>query len=242
MFWCLGFNHFYVQSPCDPLIEDYTEIFYITDKRDISSIHSKMSLGGPRSMRKVNGMSYIFINFYVPALTPCLNSTETSLQLSEKKPSLWSGAYTIISATWNPCYIASERPPQKKTQLPVFLGVDSLLQICLPHHCLAMRPEHSSIVAGDRFRGNVFTEPLPSIELLRLLGIMPQYFSSRVSMADAEINTLCSLYVPLIIIELNSISEHFSIYYFLPCGSVLFRLHCKRRIIEILLPSNQNRN
>jgi hypothetical protein len=40
-------------------------------------------------------------------------------------------------------------------------------------------PEHrkhrSSVVAHVRFRGNVFTEPLPSNELFRLLGVMSQY-------------------------------------------------------------------
>jgi hypothetical protein len=34
-------------------------------------------------MRKIDGLSLIFINFYVPALIPRLNSTKTSLQLSE---------------------------------------------------------------------------------------------------------------------------------------------------------------
>jgi hypothetical protein len=34
----LGFNHFYMQSPCNPLIEDYTEIFYMTDEGDIPSM------------------------------------------------------------------------------------------------------------------------------------------------------------------------------------------------------------
>jgi hypothetical protein len=34
-------------------------------------------------MRKVDGLSFIFVKFYVPALTPRLSSTETSLQLSE---------------------------------------------------------------------------------------------------------------------------------------------------------------
>jgi hypothetical protein len=42
-----------------------------------------MSLREPKSMRKIVGLSLIFIDFYVPALTPRLNSTETSLQLSE---------------------------------------------------------------------------------------------------------------------------------------------------------------
>jgi hypothetical protein len=64
------------------LIEDYTEIFYMIDKGDSPSIQCNMSLGPPTSMRKVDGLCLIFIDFYVPALTPRLNSTETSLQLS----------------------------------------------------------------------------------------------------------------------------------------------------------------
>jgi hypothetical protein len=42
-----------------------------------------MSHRGPKSMRKVDDLSLIFIDFYVPALTPHLNSTESSLQPSE---------------------------------------------------------------------------------------------------------------------------------------------------------------
>jgi hypothetical protein len=34
-------------------------------------------------MRKVDGLSFIFIDFYVPVFTTHLNSTETSLQISE---------------------------------------------------------------------------------------------------------------------------------------------------------------
>jgi hypothetical protein len=34
-------------------------------------------------MRKLDGPNFISIDFYVPALTPCLNSPETWLQLSE---------------------------------------------------------------------------------------------------------------------------------------------------------------
>jgi hypothetical protein len=52
----LGFNHFYVLSPCNPLIEDYTEIFYMTDEGDVPSIQCKMSLRGPKCMRKVDGL------------------------------------------------------------------------------------------------------------------------------------------------------------------------------------------
>jgi hypothetical protein len=66
-----------------PFIEEYTEIFHTTDEEDIPSIQCKMSLKGLKYMRKVDGLSLIFIDFYVPVLTPCLNDTETSLQLSE---------------------------------------------------------------------------------------------------------------------------------------------------------------
>jgi hypothetical protein len=55
----------------------------MTDKGDIPFIQCKMNLGGPKSMRKVDGLSLMFIDFYVPAHTPLLNSTETWLQLSE---------------------------------------------------------------------------------------------------------------------------------------------------------------
>jgi hypothetical protein len=52
-------------------------------KGDILSIQCKMSLRGPKYMRKVDGLSLILIYFYVPVLTPYLNSTETSLKFSE---------------------------------------------------------------------------------------------------------------------------------------------------------------
>jgi hypothetical protein len=55
------------------------------DEGDIPSIQytCKMSLRGPKSVRKVDDLSPIYVYFYVPALTSRLNSTETSLQLSE---------------------------------------------------------------------------------------------------------------------------------------------------------------
>jgi hypothetical protein len=53
------------------------------DKGDIPYIQFKMSFRGPKSVRKVDGLNLIFIHFYVPALTPRLSSTGTSLQLTE---------------------------------------------------------------------------------------------------------------------------------------------------------------
>jgi hypothetical protein len=72
-----------VWSSCNRLTDDYTEIFYMIGEGDIPFVQFKMNLKGPKSMRKVDGLSLIFIHFYVPALTPRLNSTETSLQVSE---------------------------------------------------------------------------------------------------------------------------------------------------------------
>jgi hypothetical protein len=79
----LGFNHFYVQSPCNPLIEDYIQIFYMIDEWDIPSVQCKMIVSGHKPMRKVDVLSFILIDFYVLALTSRLNSIETLLQLSE---------------------------------------------------------------------------------------------------------------------------------------------------------------
>jgi hypothetical protein len=64
------------QSPCNPFIKDYTKIFYMIDKGDIPSIRCRMSFKGPESMRNVDGLRLIFIDFYVPMLPPCLNSTD----------------------------------------------------------------------------------------------------------------------------------------------------------------------
>jgi hypothetical protein len=67
-----GFSHFYMQSPCNPLI-----------RRLNRDILCKMNLRRPRPMRNIHGLSLIFITFDVPALTPVLNNSENSLQLSE---------------------------------------------------------------------------------------------------------------------------------------------------------------
>jgi hypothetical protein len=55
------------------------------DEGDIPSIECKMSHRGPKSMRKVDGLSLNFINFYFPAFIPRLNIIKTSLQLSDKR-------------------------------------------------------------------------------------------------------------------------------------------------------------
>jgi hypothetical protein len=79
----LGFNNFYVQSPCKHLIEDYTEIFYMIQEGDVPFVQCEVSLRGPKSMRDVDGPNLIFIDFNVPALELRINWIETALQLSE---------------------------------------------------------------------------------------------------------------------------------------------------------------
>jgi hypothetical protein len=61
------------------LIEDYAKISYVTDEGDIASIQCKMSIRGSKSVRKVDGLILIFVDFYVLELTPRLNNTEISL-------------------------------------------------------------------------------------------------------------------------------------------------------------------
>jgi hypothetical protein len=55
----------------------------LIDNGDIPFIQYKMSLRGAESMRKVDGLSFMFIDFYVPALTPRLSITEKWLQVPE---------------------------------------------------------------------------------------------------------------------------------------------------------------
>jgi hypothetical protein len=72
-----------MQSSSNPLVEDYTEVFYMIDEGDIPSVQCKMSLRGPKSMREVDGPSFIFIDFNVPALTPRLNRIQITLRFSK---------------------------------------------------------------------------------------------------------------------------------------------------------------
>jgi hypothetical protein len=61
----------------------------MTDEGDIPSIEYKMSLRRTNSMRKVDDLSLIFIDFYVPALTPRLSSTDKGMVRSDmSKPAL----------------------------------------------------------------------------------------------------------------------------------------------------------
>jgi hypothetical protein len=65
------------------------------DERDNQNINYKLNIWGLKSVRKVDGLSLIFIDFYDPTLTPSLNRNETSLQLSENISSLRFVAYAM---------------------------------------------------------------------------------------------------------------------------------------------------
>jgi hypothetical protein len=56
----LGFDHFNVQSPLNPFIENYTEKLHLITQRDVMSNKGKTSLNRSRSMEEVNCFSLIF--------------------------------------------------------------------------------------------------------------------------------------------------------------------------------------
>jgi hypothetical protein len=73
-----------MQSPYI-LVEDYTEVFYMTHKGDVPSDECEMNHRWSKSIREGDGQSFILIGFNVPALAPCLNLIQTALQLCENK-------------------------------------------------------------------------------------------------------------------------------------------------------------
>jgi hypothetical protein len=66
----LGFDHIYVCSACNFLIEYCTEIFYAIYKWNILSIQCKKRLRWSNSMREVVCTSLVFIDSNVPVLLP----------------------------------------------------------------------------------------------------------------------------------------------------------------------------
>jgi hypothetical protein len=102
-----------VQSPCNPLINDYADIFYTIDEGVIPSIQCKTCLKRLKSMRKIDVLNVIFAVFCGPALKSRLNSTETSLHFSENTCLCGLSRYTvgawgksfmcILTILWHPC-------------------------------------------------------------------------------------------------------------------------------------------
>jgi hypothetical protein len=62
-----------MQSPCNPLVEDYIQIFYMNEEGDIPSVQCEMNLKWSKSVREVDGPRFIIIDFNVPALSTRLN-------------------------------------------------------------------------------------------------------------------------------------------------------------------------
>jgi hypothetical protein len=94
-----------MQSPHEFLIKSDTEVFHRMRKRDVPSFQWEMSLDWSTTMREIDGLRIILIDFYVPALTPPLHC-EAALQLSENTISLRTVAYIRVSsakrAVWSP--------------------------------------------------------------------------------------------------------------------------------------------
>jgi hypothetical protein len=61
---------FYMWSPFNFLIEDYTEIFYSIYKWSFASSQWKKRLGWSSSMREVDCPSLVLIDFNILTLTP----------------------------------------------------------------------------------------------------------------------------------------------------------------------------
>jgi hypothetical protein len=79
----LDFNHFYVWSPCNFLIKDYTEIFYTIYKYNVLSIQCKKRLRWSNLMREVDCLNLVFTDFNVPTLTPGHHWVQATLEFSE---------------------------------------------------------------------------------------------------------------------------------------------------------------
>lgn len=57
----LGFDHFYMQSPCNPLVEEKTEVFYMIHEVDVLSVQCEMNPRWSKSMREVGSLSFILM-------------------------------------------------------------------------------------------------------------------------------------------------------------------------------------
>jgi hypothetical protein len=65
-------------------------------KGDVPSIHLKISSKGLKFMKKVDGLRLLFINIYDQAFTSRLNSTDTSLQISENITPFADRLYDLV--------------------------------------------------------------------------------------------------------------------------------------------------
>jgi hypothetical protein len=64
-------------------LSDYTKIFHLVYKGDVPSFQCKTILDRSMPAREIDGLSLVFIDFYIPALTPRLHRSEAALELSK---------------------------------------------------------------------------------------------------------------------------------------------------------------
>jgi hypothetical protein len=77
----LGFDHFYVQSPCDPLIEDYAEVFYMLRTESESESESEL-----RYYRRTIGQSALEQSTHLGLTTRFLLLPENCLFVDVGRP------------------------------------------------------------------------------------------------------------------------------------------------------------
>jgi hypothetical protein len=66
----LDCNRFYVQSPYNFLIVDYSEVFYTICKKNVLFVQCKKRLRWSNSMGEIDCRSLVLIDLYVPMHTP----------------------------------------------------------------------------------------------------------------------------------------------------------------------------
>jgi hypothetical protein len=68
-----------MQSPCNPITEDYIRDILHIQEEDVLSVQCGVSFRWSRTDREVDGLSLIFNDFNVPALTQHLNRDQPAL-------------------------------------------------------------------------------------------------------------------------------------------------------------------
>jgi hypothetical protein len=59
----LGFHHFQIKSPCNLLVEDYIEVFYMIHNVVVPFVQCEMNIRLSKSVTEVDGPNFIFFFF-----------------------------------------------------------------------------------------------------------------------------------------------------------------------------------
>jgi hypothetical protein len=119
-----------MQSPCNFLVKHYSGEFYVIYEGNVTSVLCEMNLRWSKSIREVDGPSFILIDFNIPALSPRLSSTQSPLKLQSQshfsadsmswcrarfvdvRPDIASFSrvwfWNLLSCLW--CALSDERP------------------------------------------------------------------------------------------------------------------------------------